>query len=129
LLAQLGGLAARQSVLMIVEDAHWIDPSSLELLERTIDQVPRLPVLLIVTARPEFAPPWAGRSHVTVHPLNRLSRREGLAMIGQVAGKALPREVVDQIIVRTDGVPPFVEGLTKVILESDVLGNEGSATS
>src|SRR5262249_1739408 len=121
LLAQLEGLAARQPVLMIFEDAHWIDPTSLELLERIADRVQSLRVLLIVTARPEFAPPWAGRPHITVHPLNRLSRRDGLAMIEGVAGgKALPREVVDQITDRTDGVPLFLEELTKAILESEV---------
>jgi class 3 adenylate cyclase/predicted ATPase len=126
LLAQLHGLAAQQPVLMIFEDAHWIDPTSLELLERTLDRVQRLPVLLIVTARPEFAPPWAGRPHVTVHPLSRLGRREGSAMIERLAGtQALPREVVDQIIARTDGVPLFIEELTKAILESGVLQGEG----
>ena len=77
MLAQLEGLAARLPVLMIFEDAHWIDPTSLELLERIIDRIEDLPVLLIVTARPEFAPPWTGRPQVTVHPLNRLTRREG----------------------------------------------------
>jgi predicted ATPase len=81
LLAQLDGLAAQRPVLMIFEDAHWIDPTSLELLERTVDCVQRLPILLIVTARPEFAPPWAEQPHVTVHPLNRLGRREASAMI------------------------------------------------
>ncbi|HZC14049.1 MAG TPA: AAA family ATPase, partial [Thermoleophilaceae bacterium] len=126
LLAQLEGLAARRPVLMIFEDAHWIDPTSLELLERTVDRVQSLPVLLIVTGRPEFAPLWAGRPHVTVHPLNRLSRRDGLALIERVAGgKALPKEVVDQIIARTDGVPLFLEELTKAILESGVLRSEG----
>src|SRR5262249_51828884 len=126
LLAQLDALAAQRSVLMIFEDAHWIDPTSLELLEHFVDRAQRLPVLLIVTARPEFAPPWAGQPHVTGHPLSRLGRREGLAMIERVAGgQALPREVVDQIIARTDGVPLFIEELTKAILESGVLRSEG----
>jgi class 3 adenylate cyclase/predicted ATPase len=126
LLAQLDGLAARRPVLMIFEDAHWIDPTSLELLERTLDRVQRLPVLLIVTARPEFAPTWAGHAHVTVRVLNRLGRREGSAMIARLGGgKALPQEVVDQIIARTDGVPLFIEELTKAVLESGVLRPEG----
>jgi predicted ATPase len=126
LLAQLDGLAAQRPVLMIFEDAHWIDPTSLELLERTVDRVQRLPILLIVTARSEFAPPWAEQPHVTVHPLNRLGRREASAMIERLAGgRALPREVVDQIIARTDGVPLFIEELTKAILESGVLRSEG----
>src|SRR5262249_13302735 len=81
---------------------------------------------LIVTARPEFAPPWTGRPHVTVHPINRLSRREGLALIQRVTGdKALPHEVLDRIVVRTDGVPLFLEEMTKAILESGVLRCEG----
>src|SRR5262245_48582764 len=122
LLAQLDGLAARLPVLTIFEDAHWIDPTSLELLERTIDRIQGLPVLLIVTARPEFAPPWTGRPQVTVHPLNRLTRREGVAVIERLAGsRALPKEIVDQIVARTDGVPLFIEELTKAILESDEL--------
>jgi class 3 adenylate cyclase/tetratricopeptide (TPR) repeat protein len=126
LLAQLDGLAGRRPVLMIFEDAHWIDPTSLELLERTVDRVPRLPVLLIVTARPEFAPSWTSRPHFTMHPLNRLRRREGLVMIGRLAGgRALPKEVADQIITRTDGVPLFLEEMTKAILESGVLRSEG----
>ena len=126
LLAQLDGLAAHRPVLLVFEDAHWIDPTSLELLERTIDRVHGLPVLLIVTARPEFAPPWAGRPHVTVHPLNRLSRRDAAALIGRVTGgRDLPREVEDQIVARTDGVPLFVEELTKTILESGALRGEG----
>jgi class 3 adenylate cyclase/predicted ATPase len=126
LLAQLNGLAAQRPVLMIFEDAHWTDPTSLELLERTLDRVQRLPVLLIVTARPEFAPPWAGQPHVSVHPLSRLGRREGSAMIERLAGtQALPPEVVDRIIARADGVPLFIEELTKAILESGVLRREG----
>jgi class 3 adenylate cyclase/predicted ATPase len=126
LLAQLEGLAAQRPVLMIFEDVHWIDPTSLELLGRTIDRVQRLPVLLIVTARPEFAPRWADHAHVTVHPLKRLSRREGSAMIERLAGgPVLPGEVIDQIITRTDGVPLFIEELTKAILESGALRSEG----
>jgi class 3 adenylate cyclase/predicted ATPase len=125
-LAQLEGLAASLPVLMILEDAHWIDATSLELLDRMVDRASRLPVLLIVTARPEFAPPWNGQPHVTVHPLSRLSRREGLAMVGRlVGGRTLPPEVVDQVITRTDGVPLFVEELTKAILESGVLRSDG----
>jgi predicted ATPase len=126
LLAQLDGLAAKRPVLMIFEDAHWIDPTSQELLERIVDGVQRLPVLLIVTGRPESAPTWAGHAHVTVQALNRLGRREGSAMIERLAGgRELPREVVDQIIARTDGVPLFIEELTKAILESGVLQTEG----
>ena len=109
---------------MIFEDAHWIDPTSLELLERIIDRIEDLPVLLIVTARPEFAPPWTGRPHVTVHPLNRLTRREGCSNRATGWRPSLPKEIVDQIVARTDGVPLFIEELTKAILESDVLQSE-----
>jgi predicted ATPase len=119
LLAQLDGLAARLPVLMIFEDAHWIDPTSLELLERIIDRIERLPVLLIITARPEFTPPRTGHPQVTVHPLNRLTRREGVVVIERLAGgRSLPKEIVDQIVARTDGVPLFIEELTKAVLES-----------
>ncbi len=125
LLAQLDGLTSRLPVLMVFEDAHWIDPTSLELLERIIDRIQGLSVLLIVTARPEFAPPWTGRPHVTVHPLNRLTRREGMALIERVTGgRSLPKEVENQIIARTDGVPLFIEELTKAVLESGVFQSE-----
>jgi len=126
LLAQLEGLAARQPVLMIFEDAHWIDPTSLELLELTVERAPSLAVLLVITFRAEFRTPWVGRPHVTMHPLNRLGRREALAMVEKVArGKALPKQVVDQIVARADGVPLFVEELTKAVLESELLRSEG----
>ena len=122
LIAQLEGLAAYRPVLMLFEDAHWIDPTSRELLERTVDRVQSLPVLLLITFRPEFTPPWVGLPHVTLHPLNRLSRRHGAAMIERLTGgRPLPREVADQIIERTDGIPLFVEELTKTVLESGLL--------
>ena len=122
LLAQLDGLAARQPVLMIFEDVHWIDPTSLELLTVTLERVPRLRVLLLITARPEFTPPWPGHAHVTTLPLTRLSRRDGAALIERVtAGKTLPEEVMNQILARTDGVPLFVEELTKTVLETGLL--------
>ena len=126
LLAQLDGLAARQPVLMIFEDAHWIDPTSLELLELTVERVPSRAVLLVITFRPEFTAPWVGRPHVTMRPLSRLGRREAMVIVEKVAGdKALPKEVVDQIVGRTDGVPLFVEELTKAVLESELLRGEG----
>jgi len=110
LLAQMEGLAARQPLLMVVEDAHWIDPTSLELLELTVERVPSLPVLLIITFRPEFTPPWVGRPQVTLLSLSRLSRRQGTEMISRlIHGKALPTEIADQIVDRTDGVPLFIE--------------------
>ena len=121
LLRQLDGLAQQQPVLMVFEDAHWIDPTSRELLDLTVEHVRSLPVLLIVTFRPEFHPPWTGQPQMTTLALNRLDRRERTALVSQIAGdKALPREIVAQIVDRTDGVPLFVEELTKSVLESGV---------
>ncbi|MCP1842842.1 putative ATPase/class 3 adenylate cyclase [Bradyrhizobium sp. USDA 4524] len=120
--AQLEALAARQPVFIIFEDAHWSDPTSMELLTITLEKVPRLRVLLLITARPEFTPPWPGHAHVTTVSLTRLNRRNGAALIERVtAGKTLPEEVLDQILARTDGVPLFVEELTKAVLETGLL--------
>jgi class 3 adenylate cyclase len=121
LLAQVGGLAARQPVLMIFEDIHWSDPTTREALDLLIDRVPVLRVLVIITFRPEFTPPWIGRSHVTLLSLNRLPPRQRAEMIVGVTGKALPREIVDQIIDHTDGIPLFIEELTKSVVESGLL--------
>jgi predicted ATPase len=126
LVAQIEGLAARQPVLMQFEDAQWSDPTSLELYDLIIDRVPTLRVLLIVTFRPEFTPPWIGRPHVTLGALNRLAPRQRAEMISSITGgKALPHEVAAQIIDRTDRVPLFVEELTKAVVESDVLTHAG----
>jgi class 3 adenylate cyclase len=125
LIRQLEGLARRQAVLMVFEDAHWIDPTSRELLDLTIDRVRGLPVLLIVTFRSGFQSHWIGQPQVTTLMLNRLDRRDRTALIEQIAsGRALPIEVIDQIADRTDGVPLFVEELTKGILESGLLRQE-----
>ena len=125
LIRQLEGLARRQPVVMVFEDAHWIDPTSRELLDLTVERVRSLPVLLIVTFRPEFQPPWTGQPQVTMLALNRLDRRDRTALVEQIAGgKALPDEVIDQIVDRTDGVPLFVEELTKSVLESGLLREE-----
>jgi class 3 adenylate cyclase/predicted ATPase len=125
LIRQLEGLACRQPVVMVFEDAHWIDPTSRELLDLTVERVRSLPVLLIVTFRPEFQMPWTGQPQVAMLALNRLDRRDRTALVGQIAGgKALPDEVVDQIVERTDGVPLFVEELTKNVLESGLLREE-----
>jgi class 3 adenylate cyclase/DNA-binding winged helix-turn-helix (wHTH) protein len=121
LIRQLEGLAHQQSVFMVFEDARWIDPTSRELLDLTIERVRSLPVLLIVTFRPEFQPAWTGQPQVATLALNRLDRRDRRALIAQIAdGKALPEEVVDQIVDRTDGVPLFIEELTRSVLESGV---------
>jgi class 3 adenylate cyclase/predicted ATPase len=121
LIRQLEGLARQQPVLMVFEDAHWIDPTSRELLHLAVERVRTLPVLLIVTFRPEFQPPWTGQPQVTMLALNRLDQRDRTALVEHIAGgKALADEVVAQIVDRTDGVPLFVEELTKSVLESGV---------
>jgi predicted ATPase len=122
LLAQVEGLAARQPLFMIFEDIHWIDLTSLELLAAFVERVSRLRVLVLVTARPEFTPPWPSYPHLTTIPLTRLSRRDAAALVEWVTGgKTLPKEVMDEIIVRTGGVPLFIEELTKTVLESGLL--------
>jgi class 3 adenylate cyclase/tetratricopeptide (TPR) repeat protein len=126
LLAQLEGLAARQPVLMVWEDVHWSDPTTRESLDLLIDRVPTLPVLMILTFRPEFTPPWIGRPHVTMLTLNRLPRRQGAEMIAYVTGgKALPKDIAEQIIDRTDGIPLFIEELTKTVVESGIVIEAG----
>src|ERR1700730_14550251 len=121
-LAQIEGLAARQPVLMVFEDVHWSAPTTLESLDLLIDRVLLLRVLVIITFRPEFTPPWVGRPHVTLLSLSRLAPRQRAEMITHVTGgKALPKEIADQIIDRTDGVPLFIEELTKAVVESGVL--------
>jgi class 3 adenylate cyclase/predicted ATPase len=123
LTSQLAELARRQPVLMIFEDAHWTDPTSLEVIGRTVDRIKTLPVLLIVTFRPEFNAPWAGRSHVATVLLNRLGEREAAAIVARLAGnKALPADVLAEIVERTDGIPLFVEEMTKAVLEAESEG-------
>ena len=125
LIRQLDGLAHEKPVVAVFEDAHWLDPTSRELLDLTVEHVRSLPVLLIVTFRPEFQPPWAGQPQVSMLALNRLDRRDRTALVAQIAGsKTLPDEVVSQIADRTDGVPLFVEELTKSVLESGLLREE-----
>ncbi|MBV8336043.1 MAG: AAA family ATPase [Alphaproteobacteria bacterium] len=125
LLRQLEGLARGDPLLFVFENVHWIDPTSRELLDLIVEHVRSLPVLLIVTFRPEFQPPWTGQPQVTMLTLNRLDQRDRTALVMHVVGsKALPAEVIDQIAERTDGVPLFVEELTKSVLESGVLHEE-----
>jgi class 3 adenylate cyclase/tetratricopeptide (TPR) repeat protein len=119
LLNQLEAEARRRPVLMVFEDVHWIDPTSRELLDLTVDRVRRLPVLLAITFRPEFQPPWIGRSHVTSLTLNRLGERDGAMLAQKLAGNfVLTADIIATIVERTDGVPLFVEELTKAVLES-----------
>ncbi len=121
LLEQIEGLAARQPLLMVLEDAQWIDPSTSELFGLAIERIHDLPVLLLVTFRSDFAPPWRGRN-ITALSLGGLSRRQILAIVDWITeAKAFPTEVLEQIVARTDGVPLFVEELTKTMLESGLL--------
>jgi predicted ATPase len=122
LLTILLTLARDQPVLFIVEDLHWVDPSTLELVNLLIDQVATARILILLTSRPEFRPPWGFRAHVTPVTLSRLPRNQVEAMVARVAGnKALPVEVHQQLVIKTDGVPLFVEELTKMVLESGLL--------
>jgi class 3 adenylate cyclase/tetratricopeptide (TPR) repeat protein len=125
-LAQLEGLAARGAVLIVLEDAHWLDPTSRELFDQIVDRLQRLPVLLVVTFRPEVTPPWIGFPHVTLLTLNRLAKAQARSLVERVTGgKALPSEVLEQILARTEGVPLFAEELTKTVLESGFLSDAG----
>jgi class 3 adenylate cyclase/tetratricopeptide (TPR) repeat protein len=122
LIERLETLTRRGPVLMLFEDVHWADPTTLELLTLTIQRLQSLPILIIITFRPEFQPPWTGQSHVTMLTLNRLSQRERAMLVDHVTGgKKLPPGLLDQIVERTDGVPLFVEELTKAVLESEQL--------
>lgn len=122
ILDQLDGTAAQGPALIVFEDAHWIDPTSLDLLDRIIARVANLPVLLIVPLRPEFRPSWVGQPHVTMLPLSRLDRRDSAAIIAGVTGdKALPDAVIAQVLARADGVPLFIEELTRTLLESGLM--------
>jgi len=119
LVDQLAGLAEQRPVLFHFEDAHWIDPTSRELIDLTVARVPDLRVLIIISFRSKFTPAWTGDRHVTLLALNRLDPRICARLATQVAGAApLPADVIDEIVVRTDGVPLFVEEMTKTVLEA-----------
>src|SRR5881296_2906287 len=115
-------IAAQQPMLLVMEDLHWVDPTTLEFLSLLVDQGPTARILALFTFRPDFPPPWTGRAHLTQVTLNRLPRRQAAEMTGRVVhGKALPAEVVEQIVAKTDGVPLFVEEVTRMVLESGLL--------
>ena len=125
LAAEFHRVAAKQPVLYIMEDLHWVDPTTLELLNRLVARAASLPVLVVLTFRPEFAAPWAGLSNVTSLILNRLPPSQRAEMIARLTGeKTLPGHIVDQIGDRTDGIPLFIEELTKVVVESGVLATD-----
>ena len=130
LITQLEGLASGHPLLLIFEDVHWADPTTLALLELVIERVQRIRVLAVITYRPEFSPPWSGHTHVTALTLNRFTRSLAMAMVAKVTEKAsLPEEVRQQIVEKTDGIPLFVEELTKTILESDLRGEDSGRHS
>jgi class 3 adenylate cyclase/predicted ATPase len=130
LTAQMQALSRKNPALMILEDVHWTDPTSLEAFGRAVDRLRTLPVLLIVTFRPEFAPPWIGRPHVTALTLNRLGEREIAAMIDGVTGnKPLPANIRLDIVERTDGIPLFIEEMTKAVLEAESEGGDARRTA
>ena len=125
--SQMEALSRSNPVLMIFEDAHWADPTSLEVFSRVVDRLRTLRVLLIVTFRPEFDPPWIGRPYVTALTLNRLAQRDIETVIDNVVGnKLIPASIRQDIIERTDGIPLFVEEMTKAVLEA---GNEAASTA
>jgi class 3 adenylate cyclase len=125
LVSQVERLSAIEPVLMVFEDVHWSDPTTRESLDLLVDRTPKLPVLLVITYRPEFTPSWVGRPNVTVLTLSRLKPRQRVEMVGHLTGKALPKEIIDQIVNRTDGVPLFIEELTKSVVESGLLVEVG----
>jgi predicted ATPase/class 3 adenylate cyclase len=115
-------IASQQPVLFIMEDLHWVDPSTLEFLTLLVDQGPTVRIMTLLTFRPDFSPPWTGRAHLTQVTLPRLPGRQAAELTGRVAHrKPLPPEVVAQVVAKTDGVPLFIEELTKTVLESGLL--------
>ena len=122
LLDQFEGLARRQPIMLVFEDVHWADATSLELLDLTVERVRQLPVLALFTFRPEFEPPWVGLRNVGTLTLGRLDRNDVERMVARVTGgRVLPAEVMKQIVAKTDGNPLFVEELTKAVLEAGIL--------
>ena len=129
LVDQLIGLAARQPVLFVLEDAHWVDPTTLELVELVLDRVGPARVLMLITARPTFSHGFGGHPIVTRLALNRLGRTQTAAIIERIAGsRTLPERLVEEIATRTDGVPLFVEEMTKAVLETSGRGRDCAGT-
>jgi DNA-binding winged helix-turn-helix (wHTH) protein/tetratricopeptide (TPR) repeat protein len=124
---RIESLASRQPLLLILEDAHWIDPTSRELFDVLVERIRGVSVLILMTYRPEFVPPWMGQSHVSVLTLNRLGHRDSALMIGRVAGEeTLSPEVLNQVAKRAEGMPLFIEEVTKSVLESDLVHGDGA---
>lgn len=128
LLAQAAQIAETTPAVMVFEDAHWMDPTSLDLLDRLAEHTVDAPILLVVTARPPFQPPWLGEPHLTTLNLNRLRRQDARRLIGEVArGKAMPANVCEQINARADGIPLFIEEITNALLDSGALRETSNA--
>jgi len=119
--------ASQQPVLFVVEDLHWADASSLEFLDMLVDQVPTVPILTILSFRSSFTPHWTGRSYMTSITLNRLTRGQVADMVKNIASKPLPDQIMEQLVAKTDGVPLFVEELTKMVLESGLLKEQDNS--
>jgi predicted ATPase len=129
LVRQFEALARQQPLLLVCEDAHWIDQTSLELLERIAERVPKLSVLMVITFRPEFEPPWTGQAQVTALTLSRLGQRDTTALVESLTGgKTLPAEILERIVERTDGIPLFVEEMTKTVIEGGLCGRKTGVT-
>jgi class 3 adenylate cyclase len=125
-LAQLERLASPGPMLIVLEDAHWLDPTSKELFDQTVERLRSLPALLVATFRPDVSPPWVGFPHITLLTLNRLGQAQARSLIERVTGgKMLPPEVLEQILARTEGVPLFTEELAKAVVESGLLRDAG----
>jgi predicted ATPase len=123
---QIAGLARQKPMLMMLEDAHWLDPTSMEVFDLLIERIRGLPILLLITFRPEFRPRWSSLTNVTTLSLTRLGHAQCAAIVNRITGsKALPHKLLDHIIRKTDGVPLFVEELTRTILESELLQDSG----
>ena len=118
-------ITSRQPLLLVMEDLHWADPTTLEFLNLIVDQIATARIFALFTFRPDFKPPWGSRAYLTILMLHRLTRKKSVDMVRHIAGgKALPAEVLEQILIKTDGVPLFVEELTKMVLESGLLREE-----
>ena len=127
LINQLEMMCAKEPALVVLEDLQWSDPTTLELLTRVVNLAPHLPLLLLVTTRPNYSPRWLSAPHVSQIELSQLGRSDAEALVNDLTGdKTLPAEVLDQIAIRTDGVPLFIEELTKSVLESGLLSESGS---
>ncbi len=122
ILASLEDIATRQPLLVLFEDVHWADPTTMEFIGALVERIVRWPAMLMITFRPEFSPPWAGEAHVSLLTLKRLDRHQCHSIVTALAGgRSLPEELHRQILERTDGVPLFVEELTRTIIESGLL--------